>query len=80
MSVIGLLLTTGIANLLRWGAPALLDRIAATAILPETLAHVLAVGITAIYSFFAHKYISFRRAGETPLQVTPAHFEARTEQ
>lgn len=65
VSIGGLLLTTGLAQLLYFKAD-----IASVGIIgmlpfsvtPETLAHVAAVGCTAVYSFTAHKYISFRRA------------------
>ena len=63
VSLVGLALTTGIAFLLDQLAHDGLARIATAlpgAVLPETLAHVVAVGLTAIYSFLAHKFISFR--------------------
>lgn len=63
VSLVGLLLTTGIARLLHWGARDVLLELSPTGVLPETKAHIAAVAITAIYSFLAHKYISFRRAG-----------------
>ena len=63
VSIVGLTLTTGIAQALNHGMPEVLAQITPTGVLPETLAHVVAVGITAIYSFIAHKYVSFRRGG-----------------
>ncbi len=65
VSIGGLVLTTGIAQALYSGAAPELVRLARVFSLPldaETLAHVMAVGITAVYSFLAHKGISFRRA------------------
>ena len=62
VSVVGLGLTTLMAHLFlsglkwiaagQWGLP----------VGPEVTAHVMAVGFTAFYSFFAHKHVSFRRA------------------
>ncbi|QGY00196.1 GtrA family protein [Roseovarius faecimaris] len=66
VSVIGLLLTTGMAHLLRWGATDTLEAIGSGVLMPETMAHVIAVGLTAIYSFLAHKYVSFRREEAVP--------------
>lgn len=80
VSVIGLLLTTGIAQVLRWSATGLLAQIGGTVILPETLAHVLAVGITAFYSFVAHKFISFRRAEDLPISLNTVGYEGRAKQ
>lgn len=72
VSLVGLLLTTVVAYVLREGADSLIYQMDARYLMPETLAHVLAVGITAIYSFFAHKYVSFRRVGAyTPSRTTP---------
>ena len=63
VSLIGLLLTTLVAQLLNVsGAGAFMAQIAPVQILPETAAHIGAVGFTALYSFFAHKYVSFRKA------------------
>ena len=65
VSLGGLLLTTGIAQLLYFHtgfASLSIFRVLPVSVTPETLAHVAAVGCTAIYSFTAHKYISFRRA------------------
>ena len=67
VSVVGLALTTGLAYSLDATAHMSLQRVAASlpgAVLPETVAHVIAVGLTAIYSFFAHKLISFRPASD----------------
>lgn len=69
VSLVGLALTTGVAFLLNYNAHAILVSVADSlpgTILPETLAHLVAVGMTAIYSFLAHKLISFRPAS-TPL-------------
>lgn len=65
VSVVGLALTTGLAYWLDATAHRTLASIVSSlpgAVLPETLAHIIAVGLTAIYSFFAHKLISFRPA------------------
>ncbi|MGC9370878.1 MAG: GtrA family protein [Paracoccaceae bacterium] len=65
VSVGGLVLTSTLAQLFFFHAPGVLRSLAALApVSPaaETLAHVLAVGLTAIYSFLAHRYISFRPA------------------
>jgi len=65
VSLVGLALTTGLAHALDRSAHEALARVAQgfpPVILPETLAHVIAVGATAIYSFLAHKLISFRPA------------------
>ncbi|WP_373049687.1 GtrA family protein [Thalassovita aquimarina] len=62
VSVFGLALTTMMARLFlsglkwlavgQWGLPVAL----------EVAAHVMAVGLTAFYSFFAHRHVSFRSA------------------
>lgn len=57
VSVGGLAITTSLAQYLRTHMPALEPHLP-----PEALAHVGAVGLTAIYSFLAHKYVSFRHA------------------
>lgn len=57
VSVGGLALTTLLAQGLRLHMPALHPHLP-----PEALAHLGAVGLTAIYSFFAHKHVSFRHA------------------
>lgn len=56
VSVGGLAITTTLAQYFRAHMPSLDPYVPA-----EALAHVGAVGLTAIYSFFAHKYVSFRR-------------------
>jgi putative flippase GtrA len=56
VSVGGLAITTALAQLFRSGLHAI-----DAALPPEMLAHIGAVGLTAIYSFFAHKHVSFRR-------------------
>ncbi len=55
VSVGGLAITTTLAQYLRGHVPALDAHLP-----PEALAHIGAVGMTALYSFFAHKYVSFR--------------------
>ena len=63
VSLGGLALTSALAQLFFFHATGFLRALAALApVAPstETLAHVLAVGLTAIYSFLAHKYVSFR--------------------
>mgnify|MGYP000202065731 CR=1 FL=1 len=57
VSVGGLAITTTLAQVLRTRLPAIDPHLP-----PEALAHIAAVGLTAIYSFFAHKYVSFRHA------------------
>ncbi|WP_323781410.1 GtrA family protein [Thalassovita sp.] len=62
VSVVGLGLTTLSAYLFltgfhwasadQWGLP----------VAPEATAHIMAVGFTAFYSFFAHRHVSFRPA------------------
>ncbi|MCI2400427.1 GtrA family protein [Aliiroseovarius subalbicans] len=64
VSIGGLLLTTGIAHSVFFGAPAFLQQVSTLMpgkLSPETLAHVIGIGMTAVYSFFAHRDISFRR-------------------
>lgn len=80
VSVVGLVLTTVIAQVLRWGMSGTLAAFGAGIIQPDTSAHVIAVGLTAIYSFFAHKYISFRRADafEQSFEVAPAGIRTKT--
>lgn len=61
VSLFGLLITTSLAQLFRvqigsWITPDLPAGLTA-----ESLAHIGAVGLTALYSFFAHKLISFRK-------------------
>lgn len=63
VSLVGLLLTTVLAFGLREAGAGLMDAVRPAAVLPETMAHIVAVGLTAIYSFLAHKFISFRHAG-----------------
>lgn len=65
VSIGGLLLTTGLAQFLysRAGEQVLMVREAlALPFPPETISHVVAVGLTGVYSFTTHKYFSFRRA------------------
>lgn len=74
VSLGGLALTAGLAQTLYLGAPGVTGRVAAALggpILPETVAHAAAVAITAVYSFFAHRHVSFRRAGAAPV-IAPA--------
>lgn len=60
VSLGGIALTTGLAhgflNLLKSAEPAL-----GGAVPLEAMAHLMAVGLTAFYSFLAHKHFSFRR-------------------
>lgn len=60
VSVGGMTLTTALAWSLDTHADAVITRLVDGLLLPETVAHVCAVGLTAVYSFFAHKFISFR--------------------
>lgn len=55
VSVGGLAITTMLAQYLRLYLPDIDPHLP-----PEALAHIGAVGLTAVYSFFAHKYVSFR--------------------
>lgn len=70
VSIGGLALTIALAGLFLKAAQAGLPENAFP--LPnEFIAHVLAVGLTAFYSFFAHKHFSFRRIEEAaPSTVT----------
>lgn len=61
VSLGGLAITTTLAQALRGVMPAVIPHLP-----PETLAHIGAVGLTAVYSFFAHKYVSFRRGRPVP--------------
>ncbi len=61
VSLGGLGLTTGLAVGFAASLPALFGQEALFGIPVETVSHIAAVGLTAIYSFLAHKYISFRR-------------------
>ena len=64
VSIGGLLLTTAIAQSLFVGAHGILismSDLAPIDLRPETLSHLLAIGTTAFYSFFAHRYLSFGR-------------------
>lgn len=60
VSLGGMTLTTTIAWGLDTYAHETIARIVGGYFLPETVAHVCAVGLTAVYSYFAHKLISFR--------------------
>jgi len=65
VSIVGAALTAGIAHALdSWagGAMAALAAQMPRQVLPETMAHIGAVGVTAFYSFVAHKLVSFRPA------------------
>ncbi|OSQ44335.1 GtrA family protein [Marivita geojedonensis] len=74
VSIGGLLLTTSIAQSLFTGAAGALTTVSRhlpVQLQPETLAHLVAIGLTAFYSFFAHRDLSFRRT-PTPLQTQSA--------
>lgn len=74
VSLGGLVLTSTLAQLFFFHATGFLRALAALAPgapTTETLAHVLAVGLTAIYSFLAHKYVSFRPAWAWAGGATP---------
>lgn len=65
VSIGGLVLTTGLARFLYFKtdlAEIGLSGVFPAFVTPEAFAHIAAVGTTAIYSFTAHKYISFRRS------------------
>lgn len=67
VSIGGLILTTGLAQTLYVGAKPVLEWNSAILKVPinaETQAHMIAVVVTAVYSFIAHKNISFRAARE----------------
>ena len=61
VSIVGLGLTTVLAYGLRWLISGSQSLIAALPATPETSAHIAAVGLTAFYSFFAHRHFSFRK-------------------
>ena len=61
VSIGGLGLTTGLAVGFATTLPRLFGQDLVFGVPIETASHVAAVGLTAIYSFLAHKYISFRR-------------------
>lgn len=63
VSLVGLLLTTSVALLLIRSSRDVMLIVLPTALLPETIAHLCAVAVTAVYSFLAHKHISFRCNG-----------------
>lgn len=60
VSMGGMTLTTVLAWTLDTYAEGAMAGLAPGSVPSETVAHVCAVGLTAIYSFFAHKLISFR--------------------
>ena len=66
VSLVGLGLTTLMAHLFLAGLKWLSAEAGGLPIRPETTAHVMAVGFTAFYSFFAHMHVSFRRARAEP--------------
>lgn len=68
VSLVGLFFTTSIAQGLRLSATSVLEAVSSVGLMPEFAAHIAAVGVTAIYSFFAHKFISFRNEGKSPAQ------------
>ena len=55
----------GLTTVLAYGLRSLISGsqplIAALPATPETSAHIAAVGLTAFYSFFAHRHFSFRK-------------------
>lgn len=60
VSIVGLALTTGIAHFTLLALKSV--GFAGWALVtPESSAHVFAIGMTAFYSFFAHKHFSFRK-------------------
>ncbi|MDU8913264.1 GtrA family protein [Aestuariicoccus sp. MJ-SS9] len=61
VSIGGLMLTAGLSNLLVYSHLLVLPLPKAITVAEETTAHSVAVGLTAIYSYFAHKYVSFRK-------------------
>lgn len=78
VSIGGLILTSSMAYGLRSQMPGMLGDMTALVPLPisiETLAHVISVGVTAIYSFLAHKFISFRPAWQSS---APPHEQKET--
>ena len=60
VSLGGLSLTTGVSYLLITSGRSIMHFVSAGILPAETIAHMVAVGMVAIYSFFAHKYVSFR--------------------
>lgn len=78
VSITGLALTTVAASLCReglgWimadGPPKALPGLVAT---PETLSRVIAVALVALYSFAAHKYLTFHRGIRQPLRLLLRH-------
>lgn len=71
VSLVGLGLTTLMAHLFLTGLKALDAGAWGLPVRPETAAHVMAVGLTAFYSFFAHRHVSFRRVGAQPHSSCP---------
>ncbi|MBD3666199.1 GtrA family protein [Sulfitobacter aestuariivivens] len=61
VSIGGLLLTTGLSFVFFTYGGAALERLTMSILPPETSAHMSAIGLTALYSFLAHKHVSFRR-------------------
>ncbi|MYM55435.1 GtrA family protein [Thalassovita mangrovi] len=62
VSIVGLVLTTLTAHLFLTGLRWLAAGQWPLPVAAEAVAHVMAVGFTAFYSFFAHMHVSFRRA------------------
>lgn len=62
VSLVGLCLNTGIAWALFLAAEDALVGLLPARIMPEMAAHLTAVAITAVYSYLAHKWISFGSA------------------
>jgi putative flippase GtrA len=66
VSLGGLLLTTGLSYLFFTYGAQTIAGITRGLLPPETGAHIAAIGITAFYSFLAHKYVSFRSGPLAP--------------
>lgn len=69
VSLGGMTLTTTFAWVLVAYAHAAIAQLTDGFLPPETVAHICAVGLTAFYSFFAHKLISFRARQHTSGQT-----------
>ncbi|MFD1343074.1 GtrA family protein [Litorisediminicola beolgyonensis] len=73
VSIGGLVITTALATLINRSLTELGAEFVPLG--TESFAHICAVGLTAIYSFIAHKRISFRKAESHPPSATPARPE-----
>lgn len=69
VSLGGMTLTTSVAWALNKYAHTVIVWVTEGFILPEAVAHICAVGLTAFYSFFAHKLVSFRAQQQTSGQT-----------